>query len=132
MDKGRWILIAALFTGQAVLCSVLAWKGSQFAIVTLAVTTTFLAGMLAFYGVMLRGTLASWGRALALAEATQEWGMKQNTILEEALRELGEHDEEAAFIHGGRSTEASLEYMRAFIPDDAATITRAIKEELSG
>lgn len=132
MDKGRWVIISGLFLANIVLCSVLAWQGSQFAIFTLAVTSAFLAVMLGFYGMMVKRTLTDWGRTLTIADAAQQWGMKQNTILEEALKELHEHDEEAAFIHGGRSTEASLEYLRAFNDEDAAYIAHGIKEELNG
>ena len=124
LNRNRWILIASLFLAQTTFCAVLAWQGSQFAVVTLAVTSAFLAIMLGMYGTMTGRTLNSW------SYAAQKWGIEKDKIMNDVLSELAEYDEEAVLVHGGRNLDADFEYLKLFRDADAAYIAQGIREEL--
>lgn len=124
----KWIVIPCVFAGVIVLDTVLAWGGSKFALITLAVTSVMVCGFMAVHGYGWRQALDGWNRSTGGWAAAQKWGMHQDLILRDALKDLSEYDEEAAEIHSGRSINASLEYLRAtFNEEDAKEIAQAIK-----
>lgn len=116
MSKNH-IIIPAIFLIQTTICTVFAWGGSHFSLIMLAVTSVILSVALGFY---IRGwwsALDRWGVALVQWEAAQNWGVAANDILGDVLTELSEYDEEAVFIHSGRSLDASRAYAAALDGD---------------
>ena len=128
MKRHLWWIIPLVFATNIILQTWLAWDGEQFALLTLAVSSVMLAGFLAVYAKGWRDALEGWGRSTSGWGAAQDWGMKQDLILRDVLKELGEWDEEAAEIHGGRSMNASIDYIKTFGED--TYISAAIKDEL--
>ena len=110
----RWLFIPFLIIPLIVFDTILAWYGSQAALLMLAVTAAGLAVAFTLSGHGWREALNGWGRSTAGWAAAQSWGMKQDVILRDVLRELHEYDEEAAVIHQGRSMDAGLEYIHTF------------------
>lgn len=109
--KWRWVLISGFFIACSTLSTVLAWNGSRISLVSLGLTAAFLAVMCGVYGIGWRSSLDGWERSTNNWGAAQHWGMKQDEILRDALKELSEYDDEAYQIHRGRSTTAGIEYL---------------------
>lgn len=107
-----------------------AWSGEKFGLIMLAVTSVFLAGFFAFSSYGWRKALDGWGRSTLGWGAAQSWGIRQDQILRDVLKELLDYDEEAVEIHYGRSAQSSREYLKTFNDEDVAYITEGIREEL--
>jgi hypothetical protein len=126
----NWIAIPVLLICLIVTDTVLAWGGSKFALITLAVTAALLVALYGYYLRLCRTTLDGWGETTAGWAAAQIWGMKTDSILREALTELAEFDEEAYVIYKGRASTATLEYLNVFLNEDAHTLAQALREEI--
>lgn len=124
-----WFIIPVIFITNTILQTALAWNGSKVPLVMLAVSTAFLACFLGYYSKSWHESLKGWGRSTQGWGAAQTWGMKQDTILRDVLRELYEYDEEAVEIHSGRSTNASLEYLKTFQEEDVEALMPAFRKE---
>lgn len=111
MHKGRWILISCLFLTCTAVWTALAWDGSNFPLLVLASLNVILSVLVGVYGVGWRSSIERWRRSTTCWQAAQNWGIKENEILADALRELAEYDQEAHEIHSGRATVAGLEYL---------------------
>jgi hypothetical protein len=118
--KMKWLpfLVAGIFVVNSIFLAWLAWGGSQFAVATLTGSIFVLSVIYVLYAVGWRNALEGWGRSTAGWAAAQTWGMKQDTILRDVLKELYEFDEEAVEIHSGRSTNASVEYLKTFAEEE--------------
>ena len=126
-----WVpfIIAGIFIVSAGFQTWLAWGGSHLAIGAMAVNILILSVIYTLYANGWRNSLEGWGRSTAGWAAAQTWGMKQDTILRDVLKELYEFDEEAVEIHSGRSTNASLEYLKTFRDEDVEELMPAFREE---
>jgi hypothetical protein len=125
----KWILIPAFFAALIVFDTVVAWRGDKFGLIMLAVTSLILTVIMGIYGHGWRQALDGWGRSTTGWGAAQTWGIKQDQILKDVLKELWEYDEEAVEIHNGRSATASLEYLKTFNDEDVAYITEGLRKE---
>lgn len=109
--KRGWIVIPAVFIANTVMQTILAWDGNNFPLIMLAVSTVILCLAFIIFAKGWREALDGWGRSTTGWGAAQQWGMRQDSILRDALQELEEYDEEAVRIHGGRSTASNIEYL---------------------
>lgn len=126
--KWGWVIIPAVFIVNSILQAALAWRGSQFALIMLAVTSVLLALSAGFYARGWREALDGWKRSTDGWGAAQKWGMTQDAIMRDVLRELYEYDEEAVEIHSGRAQNAGIDYLMSF--DDEVPVTEAVVDEL--
>jgi hypothetical protein len=113
-SQPQWFFIPTIFTVQAIVCTVLAWGGSNLPLVTLAVTCAFLAVYSGFIVSVWRDSLDGWGVANERLEAVMAWGIATNQILQDSLNDLAEYDGEAAVIHTGRASNANFDYIATF------------------
>ncbi len=112
--KWRLPLLTALLVGIAILDTVLAWGGDRFALVMLCGLAIFTSILMGVYGKMVREILDGWAESTVGWSASQDWGMRQSKILQDALADLSEHDHEAAYIHSGRALNSNAEFVSVF------------------
>lgn len=118
MKRYVWFIIAAVFLANTAFQTWLAWDGDHFPLITLAVTVVFFVALMTVYQRGWRESLEGWGRSTAGWGAAQEFAMKQDEIIRDAVRDLEEYDEEAAAIHSGRARNAALAYVKTFGGDE--------------
>lgn len=124
------ILLGVAFLGIITLNTALAWGGDNTALITLAVVSVMTTVATVGFGWGWRDALEGWGHSTEGWGAAQEWGIKQDMILRDALNELWQYDEEAVEIHNGRSATASLEYLKTFQDEDSEDIANVIRQSM--
>ena len=130
--RKHWPLFVLGFSFVAVigLEAAIAWGGSQVGVITLAVMALMATAGMVGFGYGWRDALEGWSHSTESWGAAQDWGIKQDMILRDALNELWQYDEEAVEIHNGRSATASLEYLKTFQDEDAVDIANVIRQSM--